>query len=401
MLSFRCTVALCIQLTLSAVVRRYCEDMCWHSCSSASRVDVDSFETCRGAECADTPCSEFLIRECPPQTHAAISRIREASCTYATPSPPSPPSPPPLPPHLPSPPSPPPPPLSDHGALRMASAEQPSDPDCLPVSYSACVRAAEEMHAGFPSISPNVDLSQAACEGVEAETASCFLGCALGNEIGVPALFTFQRASVAKEFAQYMSRRCIDNAEHPFCLCATPPPPPPPGYDAVTILSRDYVYAGQPVSGSMEAQPSGFYKPVAVDSKLPSEFVQGSMHEITCRGSDSGASQCARMCSADLMSKLRAFQVTATSLPPSPPPPASPPLPPRPPPSPSPPQSEFQFSGATDGCVTNRIYTGDECRDGGLGSVYPPVCDYGSSVRRASFRTHCTIYIAPQPLRST
>lgn len=363
-----------------------CEDMCWHSCSSASRVDVDSFETCRGAECADTPCSEFLIRECPAQTHAAITRMRDASCTYATPSPPSPPSPPPLPPHLPSPPSPPPPPLSEHGALRMASAEQPSDPDCLPVSYSACVRAAEEMHAGVPSISPNVDLSQAACEGVEAETASCFLGCALGNELGVPALFTFQRASVADEFAQYMSHRCIDNAEHPFCLCATPPPPPPPEYDAVTILSQDYVYAGQPVSGSIEAQPSGFYKPVAVDSKMPSEFVQGSVHEITCRGSDSGASQCARMCSADMMSQLRAFQVTATSLPPSPPPPASPPLPPRPPPSPSPPQSEFQFSGATDGCLANGIYTGTECRDGGIGSVYPPVCPYGSQVTRCGHR---------------
>lgn len=363
-----------------------CEDMCWHSCSSASRVDVDSFETCRGAECADTPCSEFLLRECPAQTHAAISRMREASCTYATPSPPSPPSPPPRPPQLPSPPSPPPPPLSDHGALRMASTEQPSDPDCLPVSYSACVRAAEEMHAGVPAISPNVDLSQAACEGVAAETASCFLGCALGNELGVPALFTFQRASVADEFAQYMSRRCVDNLEHPFCLCATPPPPPPPEYDAVTILSQDYVYAGQPLSGSMEAQPSGFFKPVAVDSKLPSEFVQGSVHEITCRGSDNGASQCARACSADLMSHLRAFQVTATSLPPSPPPPSSPPLPPKPPPSPSPPQSEFQFNGATEGCFANGIYTGTECRDGGIGSVYPPVCDYGSQVMRCGHR---------------
>jgi len=325
-------------------------------------------------------------RECPAQTHAAITRMRDASCTYATPSPPSPPSPPPIPPHVPSPPLPPPPPLSDHGALRMASTEQPSDPDCLPVSYSACVRAAEEMHAGVNTISPNVELSQAACEGVEAETASCFLGCALGNELGVPALFTFQRASVADEFVQYSSRRCIDNLEHPFCLCATPPPPPPPEYDAVTILSQDYAYAGQPISGSIEAQPSAFYKPVAVDNKLPPEFVRGSMHEITCRGSDSGASQCARTCSADLLSNLRAFQITATALPPSPPLPASPPLPPGPPPSPSPPLSEFQFSGATDGCMTNNIYTGSECRDGGIGSIAPQVCDYGASVSLCGHR---------------
>lgn len=309
--------------------------------------------------------------ECPSSVHAAIVRMRAAACTYVAPSPPSPPVPPPKPPQAPSPPSPPPPPQSEHGTLRVASDEQPSDLDCLPVSYNACKRAAEEMHEGVPTISPNLDISQAACEGVAAETASCFVGCALGNEMGVPALFTFQRERVASEFSQYMSRRCKDNMEHPLCLCATPPPPPPPHYDALSILDRGYTYAGHDVSGTTQAQPSGFYKPVAVDNKLPGEFVEGAVHELTCRGRDDGAGACMRTCASDLMGLLRAFHVTATSLPPSPPPPADPPLPPRPPPSPSPPLSEFQFNGATDGCAKTGIYTNSECRDGGVGSVYP------------------------------
>jgi hypothetical protein len=39
-----------------------CADVCYHSCAASSNVDSDSFETCRGPECADTPCHEFLTR---------------------------------------------------------------------------------------------------------------------------------------------------------------------------------------------------------------------------------------------------------------------------------------------------------------------------------------------------
>lgn len=363
-----------------------CNEICWHSCSSSSRVDVDSFERCRGAECADTLCRDFLLAECPASTHAAISRLYTTSCSYVAPSPPNPPSPPPQPPQLPMPPRPPPPPASNHGTLRRASAEQPSDPDCFPVTYSACVRAAEEMHQDNPRISPNVELSQAPCEGTTADVSSCFLGCALGNDLGVPALFTFQRASVAHQFEDFMSHRCIDNNDHPFCLCGTPNPPPPPVYDSVSILTKPYAYAGNPESGSMSSQPSAFFKPVAVDSKLPEEFVEPVKHTITCRGSDNGAETCARSCARDLLGTLRAFHITASALPPSPPPPESPPLPPRPPPSPSPPISEFRFHGALDTCQRNRIYLGTQCRDGGVGSVYPPVCDYGSQVEFCGHR---------------
>lgn len=357
----------------------FCTEVCYHSCSAESRVDVDSFETCRSTDCADTLCRSFLLRECPSNTHAAINRMYEASCTYAAPFPPSPPSPPPHPPSTPLSPSPPPPPLAENGVLRQADTEQPSDPDCFPVTYSACVKAAQQMHATNPIVSPNVELSRAACEGTRADASSCFIGCALGNELGVPALFTFPRAGLAAEFAQYMSYRCIGNQEHPTCLCAASQPPPPPVYDSQSVLAKPYAYAGNPESGSIEYQPSGFFKPVAVDRKLPSEFV-ASTHQVDCRGSDSGAETCTRTCAYEHMGLLRAFHVTGMGLPPSPPPPTAPPAPPAPPPNPSPPLSEFRFHGATDTCNTRGIYTGVECRDGGINSVYPPVCDYGSQV---------------------
>lgn len=304
-----------------------------------------------------------------------------AACTYSTPSPPAPPIPPPSPPQHPAPPSPPPPPLASSGTLRAAATELASDPDCLPVSYSACLEAAQQLHASNPAVSPNIQLSQAACEGLEVETASCFVGCALGNELGVPALYTFRRASVAAEFAEFNSHRCEANMEHPLCLCATPPPPPPPVYDAHSILLKDYAFAGTPLVSSASAQPSGYWKPVAVDSRLPDEAATGT-HVVDCRGSDSGAATCTRACAEDLQGLLRGFAVKAHALPPSPPPPTPPPAPPAPPPSPSPPLSTHRFNGATDGCAKQGIYTNNlECRDGGVGSVYPPLCSYGSQAR--------------------
>ena len=235
------------------------------------------------------------------------------------------------------------------------------------------------MHALNPTISPNVELSQAACEGTRADTSSCFIGCALGNELGVPALFTFQRASTASSFAQFMSYRCIDNQEHPACLCGAPQPPPPPEYDANSLLRKSYAYAGKPASGSIFYQPTGFFKPVAVDRKLPPEFV-ASTHRLDCRGADSGAETCVQTCAAQHLGMLRAFHVTGLGTPPSPPPPENPSTASIPTPSPPAPRPGPRFNGATDACRTLGIYLGTECRDGGLNSVYPPLCDYGSQV---------------------
>lgn len=310
-----------------------------------------------------------------------VARLHESACGYAGPSPPRPPAPPPAPPLLPRPPQRPPPPTASAGVLRRASDEQPYDEDCAPVTYTQCVRAAEQMAATSPTVSAAVQLSQAACEGIDDEATSCFLGCALGNELGVPAVFTFLRDSVAAAGGgKYMTHRCADNADHPFCLCAEDAKPVT---TAETLLEwLDYAYAGNPASGTQAAQPSGHYKPVAVDSVLPAEFAY-STHTFACRGSDSGAGACTRACAGDLMGRLRAFHVVGLSQPPSPPPPNPPPSPPKPPPAPKPPLSEFRFNGATDGCSKSGIYTGSECRDGGPGSVWPPACSYGSQALHA------------------
>jgi len=77
-LAFACTPPLYTSHSTEMRVRRYCVDMCWHSCSAASNVDVDSFETCRGAECADTPCHEFLIR-CAHRTLTKVNAV--LTCT--------------------------------------------------------------------------------------------------------------------------------------------------------------------------------------------------------------------------------------------------------------------------------------------------------------------------------
>lgn len=396
-----------------------CTDVCYHSCAGASRTDTDGFETCRGPECADSNCEDFLRRSCRADAHtqATIARLRAAACTYVHPSPPQPPTPPP-PPTPPlgasSPPSPPPPPAADAGTLRLAADERPETPDCAPVSYSACRRAAEELAdesaglgEGTRVVSGHVELSQATCEGVAPETSSCFLGCALGNELGLPALFTFLRPSVAAGIergvqpSQFMSHRCKDNLEHPYCLCGTPPPPPPPPNDVEALLrggelftfagsapprhAADHVADGGSADDALLARPTGYYKAVAVDGVIPTEFASNphAPHEYECPGADDGAPECTRRCASDLLGGLRAFHVVATAAPPTPPPPSPPPFPPAPPPSPTPPLSEYRFNGATDACQKQKIYTGWECRDGGPNSIFPPLCDYGAQANHS------------------
>lgn len=38
-----------------------CLDVCWKSCVGTSVQDRDGFDSCRSAECADAPCSDFLL----------------------------------------------------------------------------------------------------------------------------------------------------------------------------------------------------------------------------------------------------------------------------------------------------------------------------------------------------
>ena len=84
--------------------------------------------------------------------------------------------------------------------------------------------------------------------------------------------------------------------------------------------------------------------------------------------------RCARICAAEHLGQLRAFTVTGTHVSPPPPAPQAPPRPARPPISPS---------GIFNGCANACAHTASlsACHDGGHGSFYPQLCDYGSQVR--------------------
>lgn len=142
-----------------------------------------------------------------------------------------------------------------------------------------------------------------------------------------------------------------------------------------------YSGTGLPVDYSGHA--SAFYRLVASDVAMPEPF-RSETTVYECPGKDSGANECARHCASELGDDLVAFSVKAINAPPSPPTPALPPTPPASPPSPLPPWGE-QFNGATDSCCTAGFYCGAECRDGGVGSTFPPVCGYGSQVCAAVF----------------
>jgi hypothetical protein len=157
----------------------------------------------------------------------------------------------------------------------------------------------------------------------------------------------------------------------------SPPPPFPPGVKDET----DWTYAGVPAVstfGDYSGHATAFYKHVATDVGMPADF-QTHSTGYGCAGALTGAEQCARHCADEVGYALVAFQVTGKIAPPPPPSPTDPPLPPLSPPAPHPPYG-FRFNGATDACKNAGVYTGNECRDGGVGSVFPPYCDYGSQV---------------------
>ena len=79
--------------------------------------------------------------------------------------------------------------------------------------------------------------------------------------------------------------------------------------------------------------------------------------------------------------------MTGLLAPPPPPSAGAPPSPTSPPPAPLPPYG-FQFNGASDACTNSGLYHGAECRDGGVGSVYPHYCDYGSQYTKCGARPY-------------
>ena len=319
-----------------------CQDVCWHSCSGSSAQDRDGFEDCRGPECADAPCGDFLLNECPVETHAYIRRMVQTSCSRGNPSPPPAPSP------MPRPPPPPkaPPPLAGaHGSLRLKAAETAQSANCRPVTYAACLAASQEVGSHL-RLSTNIEISLAACEaGVS--TGPCFIGCTLGASSGAPALYVYLTEEQIREFGDYNSYRC-EAAAHEYCLCAAdlPPPPPPPFQEDESIMQ----YSGIDVPSTYEGSSSAFYKKVGTDIAMPESFRGNTIH-YNCPAEDTGAGACARHCSAELGDDLVAFSVTGHIAPPPPPHTPSPGALPR--------LShrrrrchrgDEQFNGATDAC---------------------------------------------------
>jgi len=328
-------------------------------------------------------------RECPYETHAVLQRYNESACSMGVPSPPPAASPSPRPP---PPPYAPPPIGAGYGTLREAGSERDSDPDCVPVSYEACRLASIDIGRA-KGLSEAITISMVACEGHGNDLSGCFVGCTLGASDGAPALYTFLTPEKLALFGEYNSYRCAA-ADHEYCLCASPSPPPPP--PPTRKDETDWIYAGTGTAFDYTGHASAFFKHVATDVAMPSDF-QSHPVDYACPGAETGGLECARHCSDELGDNLAAFQVTGLLAPPPPPSPGAPPQPPSPPPAPLPPYG-FQFNGASDACTNSGLYHGAECRDGGVGSVYPHYCDYGS---QACFAFEPTLHDSnPDPLAS-
>jgi hypothetical protein len=336
-----------------------CQDVCWSSCAGTTIQDRDGYDNCRDSSCANANCGKFLLDECPESSLPMIRRLIDSTCGLGSPSPPPAPSPTP---GAPPPPRAPPPLAAEFGELRLKSSDTPSSPDCKPVTYNSCLKAAIEVAPHLKS-SPGIELILSGCESNEA-TGSCFIGCSLGGP--GPAKYTYLDKEKLVAFGNYNSYRCSAAAD-PYCLCgseASPPPAP------ILADASSYRYSGIDVASTFESSPSAWFKQVGRDIAMPSDFRKFTT-EYDCIAEDDGADHCAKHCSENLKGDLTSFSVSGLIAPPPPPLPGGPPAPPIPPPSPLPPMGA-QFNGASDACSLASVYQGDQCRDGGVGSIFPP-----------------------------
>lgn len=170
----------------------------------------------------------------------------------------------------------------------------------------------------------------------------------------------------------------------PFCACseATPPPPaiqppPPPG------ITGDWDAVPAPVAADgTVGGVSGYVREVARGRVPPARLRSSTLPRMQCPGAESGREACVLGCAKRHLGFLRAVSVTGRVAPPSPPPP---PPPPQKPPMPSlPPGRPRSFNGCSDVCEYSRD---GRCDDGGLGSVFPALCAYGSDCSDCNVRT--------------
>lgn len=130
-------------------------------------------------------------------------------------------------------------------------------------------------------------------------------------------------------------------------------------------------YAIQP--NPFKSRVSALFRRI-VNARMPDPALRASSHILLCPGSEDCSNLCARTCSGQHLSSLRAFAVTGeqwtTHFTPKPPP--SPPPSPEPP-APNPPP----FSSCLNTCEMEAKYEG-QCRDGGYGSFFPSLCPYST-----------------------
>ena len=347
----------------------------WHSCAGDGAQDRDGFETCRDAHCADDTAAAVLRSECPAEVQPQLERTIARSCAaMASPAPP------PTPAHPPPPPRPPrtPPPLaSAYGELRIKDDERPTDPDCAPITYSSCKAAAVAVGAAL-SRPTTITVSLAACDRSEVDLAACFIGCALTP---AGAIYHYLPNDKLSAFLEFNSKRCAAAGSADHCVCAWPSPPSPA---SPTLQGREDEYAFSGVGGGgaiLDGRSHGaaYYKRVATDAALPTEFASTAPVRYVCEGGEMGGGLCAQHCGGELGGLLRAFSVTGQRGPAAPPSPPPPPPPPAPSPSPSPPG--WRWLGASESCYVTGTYLGPQCRDGGPHSLAPTLCTLGTQAR--------------------
>lgn len=295
-----------------------CEKVCFHSCDGnhVGGQDHDSFQNCKQAECATTPCLDFFLAECPPVMHEEIRRKYEGVCTLAAPSPPSPPSPPPSPPLPPHPPPHAPPPTLKY-VERFRDTELGSDPDCELVSHATCLAVIQQFARLNPGYSSEMRVTTSSCDELDVET-DCFIGCAFGSKSGG----TYRFLALGAGGNDFTKPRCSLSI-HPRCACANhaPPPPfafppPPPGrftedWNPVQIPLFDKEGRVRDTSrGVVGAMHQRLVNGKTMDLSLRS----GPMHAFQCPLEDDGADTCALTCANEHLSRLKAFTVRTTPL---------------------------------------------------------------------------------------
>ena len=310
-------------------------------------------------------------RECPSGMMDELDDVHSRACTVRPPLPPQPLVPPSPPIASPS------PPLPRNVIVRARDDERDYDPDCFPITYELCQTVVEDYakSVGAPNaqFSGALDVSLSPCQGLESDV-HCFRGCAFGSRGDFTGTYHYLTDFQMNEFGKFNPLRCKESI-HPFCACSPVGIPPPPALSPPPApgLTAQYEYVNMgtdldPDSG----YASGFVRRVAHERSFPAaEIDQNSKTLFECPSSD-GRDQCMRHCASHLLGRLRGFTVTGTHVSPPPPKPPNPPRPSRPPVHPN-----AMFNGCTNTCA--HASSLNKCHDGGHGSFYPVLCDYGSS----------------------